>query len=98
MVIYCLSSFALIRCSLLSVDVLSNRKMLNMILKRKGFDCDQCADGAEAVELFAKLGMDYYDIVFMDSVMPIMSGPEAARKLREMGYRKLLVGVTGKLL
>lgn len=53
-------------------DVLSNRKMLDMILRKKGFVCDQCADGAEAVSMVGQKGVDFYDMVFMDSVMPIM--------------------------
>eukprot|EP01039_Chlorochromonas_danica_P009966 gene9966-11016_t len=79
-------------------DVLSNRKMLEMILRKRGFKCDQCADGIEAVQLFQEKGCDYYDLVFMDSVMPIMCGPEAAQKIRALGYSKLLIGVTGNAM
>lgn len=55
------------------VDVFSNRKMLEMILKRKGFHCALCNDGTEAVELVKTVhGLDYYDIIFMDNLMPNM--------------------------
>eukprot|EP00981_Chlorochromonas_danica_P009031 scaffold2431_cov185-Ochromonas_danica.AAC.5 len=81
-----------------TADVLSNRKMLEMILRKRGFKCDQCADGIEAVQLFQEKGCDYYDLVFMDSVMPIMCGPEAAQKIRALGYSKLLIGVTGNAM
>lgn len=55
------------------IDVLSNRKMLDMILKRKGFsNTEQCADGLEAVALVKEKGLDYYDLIFMDSSMPVM--------------------------
>lgn len=37
-----------------------------------------------------------YDIIFLDNQMPIMSGLEVVAKLREMGRRDFVVGVTGK--
>ena len=30
--------------------------------------------------------------------MPVMNGPDACRKIREMGYTGFVVGVTGNLL
>lgn len=79
-------------------DVLSNRKMLDMTLRRKGFVCDQAVDGEEAVKRVQEKGIDFYDIIFMDSVMPVMCGPDAARMLRELGYKNLLIGVTGNAM
>ena len=38
------------------------------------------------------------DIVCMDNEMPIMDGPTAVRAMRELGFRGVLVGVTGALL
>ena len=55
--------------------MLSNRKMLSLILQRKGHShCDQCVDGQEALQrIFSHpQGPQHYDVVFMDSVMPIM--------------------------
>lgn len=72
--------------------------MLDMILKRKGYNCEQCSDGVEAVKLVEEKGVDYYDIIFMDSIMPIMCGPEAARNIRKMGFSRLLIGVTGNAM
>jgi DNA-binding response OmpR family regulator len=46
--------------------------MLHLILKKKGFDCDQSVDGDDAVKVVAMKGLKYYDIIFMDSVMPNM--------------------------
>jgi CheY-like chemotaxis protein len=55
------------------IDVQSNRKMLEMILRRKGFSaCDQCVDGREAVQRVQTQGPQHYDLIFMDSVMPDM--------------------------
>ncbi|KAJ1410514.1 hypothetical protein B484DRAFT_455856 [Ochromonadaceae sp. CCMP2298] len=79
-------------------DVCSNRKMLKMILNRSGFDCEQCVDGADAVEHVKVKGLDFYELILMDSVMPKMCGPDAAKVLREMGYKNMLVGVTGNAM
>lgn len=80
------------------VDVSANRKMLDMILKRKGLVCEHAADGSEAVDLVAKKGLDYFDLIFMDNFMPVICGPKASTLLREMGYSKLIVGVTGNAM
>jgi osomolarity two-component system, sensor histidine kinase SLN1 len=37
-----------------------------------------------------------YAVVFLDNQMPVMSGLKAVEKLRQMGRRDLIVGVTGK--
>ena len=57
----------------LSVDVQSNRKMLQLLLKRRGFTLiDQCENGKEAVDCVSAKGNDYYDLIFLDNLMPIM--------------------------
>jgi signal transduction histidine kinase len=39
-----------------------------------------------------------YDIIFLDNVMPRMSGVECARKIREMKMSVTIVGITGNAL
>jgi osomolarity two-component system, sensor histidine kinase SLN1 len=39
-----------------------------------------------------------YAVIFLDNQMPIMSGLETVARLREMGRKDFVVGVTGKLL
>jgi CheY-like chemotaxis protein len=81
------------------IDVLSNRKMLNLILKNKGIESIvQAVDGQNAIEVVEQYGINYFHIIFMDSVMPNLCGPEAARKLRDMRYSHLLLGLTGNAL
>ena len=46
--------------------------MLDMILQRKGFNSDLCCDGAEAVDLVKSKGFEFYQLIFMDSLMPVM--------------------------
>ena len=34
----------------------------------------------------------------MDNQMPIMTGPEASKKIREMGYTIPIIGLTGNIM
>jgi CheY-like chemotaxis protein len=57
-----------------------NRDMLSRRLIRKGYEVIIAVDGAEAVRMWQSQAPD---LVLMDSNLPIMSGPEATRKIRE---------------
>jgi CheY-like chemotaxis protein len=47
--------------------------MLNLLLKCRGYKIvDQCSDGKEAVDCVLAKGNDYYDLIFLDNLMPIM--------------------------
>jgi len=73
--------------------------MLDMVLRRQGLICcDQCDDGSVALQHIQTIGLQYYDIIFMDSMMPVMCGPETATVLRTLGYSALIIGVTGNAL
>jgi CheY-like chemotaxis protein len=73
--------------------------MLQMVLSKQGFtDIIQCIDGINALEVIERQGIDTFDIIFMDSQMPNLSGPETATKLRSMNYQNLIIGVTGNAL
>ena len=54
------------------VDVLSNRKVLAAILRKKGVEADLCENGLECLEAVKNKGLSYYDIIFMDNQMPLM--------------------------
>jgi len=41
---------------------------------------------------------NYYDAVLMDYVMPNMEGPEAVKCIRGLGYKGIIIGVTGNVI
>jgi PAS domain S-box-containing protein len=60
-------------------DVAANRALLTEFLLETGFDVEQAANGAEALEAVAARKPH---LVLMDSLMPEMNGLEATRRLR----------------
>jgi len=52
-------------------------------------DCISTGDGESS------RASQLYDVVLMDYSMPILSGPEATKKLREIGYKDPIIGLTG---
>ncbi|MGM0508501.1 MAG: response regulator [Fusobacteriota bacterium] len=49
-------------------------------------DCDVAYNGKEAVDLYKKSleENEYYDLVILDIMMPIMNGQKALKKIREI--------------
>lgn len=57
-----------------------NIKVANVLLKKYNFDIDSCQSGAECI---LKIKNDeHYDIIFLDDMMPRLSGRETLKKLR----------------
>lgn len=88
-------------------DVLSNRKLFCMQIKKLGFEVKEAQDGRLALIACSvdpntlTLNRDIrqrFDVVFMDSVMPVMSGVEATAILRTVGLTVPIIGVTGNAL
>jgi two-component system, cell cycle response regulator DivK len=65
---------------LIAEDQVDNREILARRLERKGHELFLAENGAEAVELAPKV---MPDLVLMDVSMPIMSGVEATRILKQ---------------
>jgi len=78
-------------------DVNSNRKLLSMLLTKKGIVCESAGDGSEAVEII-KSNANKFNMVFMDNMMPTMNGVEATKILRKLEFPGLIIGLTGNAL
>ncbi len=79
-------------------DAPSNSKMLCHALSRRGHVCVVAENGVEAVQLLRDPSKSF-DIVFMDNTMPLMTGVEATRVIRqELRYDRHVIGITGNVL
>ena len=77
--------------------------MLVRSLKAMHCTTEEAEDGVEAVNMVqsslknddAVMTRKSYDLILCDSVMPNMTGPEAVKQIRAMGYTRPILGVTG---
>ena len=59
-----------------------NREIAQVVLEEHGAEVTCAANGSEAVAAFSASGLDEYDAVLMDIMMPVMDGYEATRGIR----------------
>ena len=74
--------------------------MLIRLLTTKGYVCEQAEDGQQGIEVYQSMCARGEPplAILMDYEMPVMNGPTATRKMREMGCAVPIIGVTGNLL
>jgi CheY-like chemotaxis protein len=88
---------------LVAEDAASSRKMLIRLLERSGHTCVPATNGQEALTAIEAdmqvADPDHIpiDTILMDFEMPLLTGPEAT-KIWEMGYKGIIIGVTGNVL
>ena len=81
-------------------DVASNRKMLSRLLMYRCEYFVDAVDGQDAVNKVreAMLKEELFDVITIDHQMPVMDGPTATRRIREMGFTGIIIGLTGNVL
>jgi len=72
-------------------DDYANRKLIELLLRRRGVQCDLAADGLTAFEMFKK---NKYSLVLLDQHMPGLLGSEVALKIRAEGSAVPLIAIT----
>ena len=79
-------------------DATSHRKIFTRAMSSKSKHVvSQAENGIEAVYMVERARSDAmpFTLITMDFQMPIMDGPTATAKIREAGYKGLIIGVTG---
>ena len=76
---------------LLAEDQEDLRILMRRYLEKYGARVNTCNNGAEAVDEAFRLD---YDAILMDIQMPVMDGYQATSKLRERGFKKLVIALT----
>ena len=81
---------------LLAEDAPDNQRLLAHVLGREGAEVAVVSDGQAALDLALKEQRQGtpFDVILMDMQMPVLSGCEAARRLREQGYARPIVALT----
>lgn len=68
-------------------------KLLELGLEEEAFEVDRVRDGEEAL---ARATAHRYDIVLLDYMLPVKSGPEVAAELRARGWETPILMLTAR--
>jgi signal transduction histidine kinase/CheY-like chemotaxis protein len=82
---------------LVTDDDSMTRKIMKKLLVRLGHTVEEASDGIEClnkVEEWVNNG-EVFDLIFLDNIMPRMSGLETIRILRQRGFNVPIVSLTG---
>ncbi|KAK4699327.1 hypothetical protein P7C70_g6934, partial [Phenoliferia sp. Uapishka_3] len=91
-----------LRCLVVDDDPLTRMLFQRMLMRSGVVTVDTATNGKECVDLLLgkppDIPVKLYDVVFLDNQMPLMTGEEAVRTLREAGRDDYVVGCTGNAL
>lgn len=73
--------------ALIAEDHPINMEIAERQLTKLGLIVDKAQNGEEAVRAYCNSEEGYYDVIFMDIMMPIMDGIEATKMIRSMGRK-----------
>uniref|UniRef100_A0A7S4EIY1 histidine kinase n=1 Tax=Pseudo-nitzschia australis TaxID=44445 RepID=A0A7S4EIY1_9STRA len=81
-------------------DSVTNRKLCQRLLERNGHTTEGANNGADAVTMVKESleSGNFYDCILLDYEMPVMNGPDACQRMREMGCSSYIAGVTGNVM
>lgn len=74
--------------ALIADDAPINQELFGAILKSLGLEVLSAKNGGEAIDIVTQRINDKQrlDVIFMDMMMPVVSGIEATEKIRELGF------------
>jgi len=85
-------------------DIKMNRKILVQMIMKIASMCNdvelkvhEADDGQTALDCMANASEEF-DMIFIDNIMTALHGPEAVEKMRQQGFKGLVVGVTGNVM
>jgi signal transduction histidine kinase len=76
---------------LVAEDNAVNQLVIGGILEKLGAECTMADNGELALEICLR---ESFDLILMDVQMPILDGLTATRRLRERGYRGLIISLS----
>ena len=75
-------------------DIEVNREIAAELLRDAGAQVEFAEGGQRCVEMVSSAPAGHYDLILIDISMPVMTGLEAARRLRQMGVALPIVAMT----
>ena len=78
---------------LLAEDTKDMNRVITVMLEHEGYEVDPVFDGGQALE---HLQADVYDGAILDIMMPVMSGLDVLRQIREAGAEPPVLMLTAK--
>lgn len=77
---------------LIAEDNIINQRVVQSLFKHLGHEVEIASNGDEAVQMVSE---NYFDVVFMDLIMPVMDGLTATKMIRESGNDITVIAMTG---